>query len=377
MRPERVVGEILNAADPGVQVAGTLPLWHGRREQDSSAPCVPMKSSLTGYDEFDSTIERRDGVTDFKEWKDFLKWNAGGIINLRPAPEDELPALVAAANLQLISHLITSQADQKIAERQRRALADLREDSVAVLGEEYRDQLASSQNRRSFLHKRVPEGLCVAILISGQMDNAFAPYFIKVKTAQLQKAVIEISSDLGVPRSWAESAIDAVRKATPRRGINPLGIVISVLGVGLVAVTGPLAVALAPAGLVGGAAFLAGLAALGPGGIAGGIGVIGAVAAVGGGAAVAGALSVGTAQQVEQRVVTLYANALTKRTLRPGTPVPEFEVMRQMNIEVQNEISKREGIDDSDSPGLKEARNKLKVIQSTLNRMKKEGLTDG
>lgn len=308
----------------------------------------------------------------FEGWEDFLEWNAGGIVNAKFAPEEDIPALISSANLQFIAHVVEIAGDEKVRARQKTALAVLTDDSVKAVGEGYRDKLESLAARRQFLHRRVPEGLCVAILVSSMMVNPFDPYFIKLKNSEKKTAVEKLGSDLGVPKSWVASAASAARKATPRSGLNPWGIVAAIVGIGIIAVTGPLAVALAPAGLTGGAAFLAGLAALGPGGIAGGIGVIGTVAAVGGGTAVAGALSAGTAAQVEQRVVTLHAHALMKRDLRPGTPVLEAKVLADMEAEVVADIQKREKIDDKNSPALVDARKKLKIIQSTLKRLEKE-----
>lgn len=211
----------------------------------------------------------------------------------------------------------------------------------------------------------------MAILISAQMAEPFDPYQIQVKRSQRKEALLALASDLGAPRSWVDSAIAAVKKATPRTSVNPVGVAAALVGVGIVFAAGPLAVVLAPAGLAGGAAFLAGLAALGPGGLAGGISIIGAVGAVGGGTAIAGALSFGSAAQVEQRVVTLHANALAKRDLRPGTPVNECEVLQRMEAEVVADIEHREAIDEPNSPRLKEAQKKLKIVRSTLKRMKK------
>ena len=103
----------------------------------------------------------------------------------------------------------------------------------------------------------------------------------------------QVAMDFGIHESYVdmvESAADDVRNvgSDPNRTAKRVATLASATALGVAAVVAApfLVVAAAPAGLAGGAAFVAGLSALGPGGIAGGLMMVGGFASFGSGAAV-------------------------------------------------------------------------------------------
>lgn len=311
-------------------------------------------------------------------------WNVGGIINPDPVEPSRVPQVISLAGLVLIQRYVeaTLPTDEELAVRMGKVLA-LRSEVVAEALREAGDEVfAPDSDPQDVVRQvtgRLTEGVCLALLISAVTDNPFDPYDIRVAKDVRKKVNQRFARDLGVPASWSDEAAKSVRAAKKSfgRNISPLGVLTTALGLGTIIAVLPLAVAFAPVGLVGGAVFMSSLATLGGSfGLMGGIAVISSVAALGGGAAASGVsmLVSGSSAEVQQRVVTLVALAIAKKSLRPGTAVTEPELIERMHAELLAETQVREGIDDKNSLGMKEAAAKLKSLEVALKVLTKRSI---
>lgn len=219
------------------------------------------------------------------------------------------------------------------------------------------------------IHKKLPEAMCLSILVAAEMENPFDPYDIEINKKNYDYALRQYARDLGVPGSWADQVRDSVDVISPERTRGPWKGWALAIGGGLVALASvPLAFALAPAGLAGGAVFLSGLAALGgPAGMVGGLSVVAGVAAAGGSTMAAGVFIAGSAAQVEARLKVLHANAHAKHSLRPATDVPEIRALEAMLVELREDLSAHREIDDKkSSKPIKDLKKKIKSVEAVL-----------
>ncbi len=149
-----------------------------------------------------------------------------------------------------------------------------------------------------------------------------------------------------------------------------------VIAVGVVTVLAApaLVFAVAPAGLAGGAALVAGLAALGPGGMLGGLAVVSLVGGVGGSFAVS-ALTAGSSGEVIDVVTFLQARAKAMHDLRPDSrDRREWQILNQMSSTVANDLRRHQQVSDRGSNQVKEAERKLRAIRRALEWMGKNEL---
>lgn len=294
-------------------------------------------------------------------------WKAGGMTNPIPAPAEEIPFLVGLANLALLDAFI-EQAKPKVAARMRLA----REDQAASLKESVGSALpsfsTSSPKIRSQIYKRIPEHLCLSILVTAFIEPPFAPYSIAVKDEDRLKAAQAVANQLGVPRMWAEYAQDAVSEVEGGNWFNGAGLLTALAGVGIFAVAVPLVFIAAPAAVAGGAGVLSGLAALGPGGLTGGLLILSSVAAVGGGTATVGAMLSGTAQEVELRSLLLASMAVTKTRLRPATPTKEMKVLHEMLLEAESLLTRHIEISGERAVTTRNVKRKVDSIRRLIKR---------
>lgn len=311
-------------------------------------------------------------------------WNVGGIINPDPVEPSRVPQVISLAGLVLIQRHVEAMlpTDEGLAVRMGKVRA-LRAEVVAeALREAGDEDFAPDAKPEDVVRQvsgRLPEGVCIALLLSAVTDNPFDPYDIRVSKDVRARVNQGFARDLGVPASWADEAEKSVwaTKKSFRRSISPLGVITTALGLGTIIAVLPLAVAFAPVGLVGGAVFMSSLATLGGSfGLMGGIAVISSLAALGGGATASGVsmLVSGSSAEVQQRVLTLVALAIAKKTLRPGTAVTEPELIESMHVELAAETQVREGIDDKNSPGMREAAAKLKALEVALKVLTKRSI---
>lgn len=191
-----------------------------------------------------------------------------------------------------------------------------------------------------------------------------------------RKALRRLAEDIGAPSGWADTVWKAEEDARDCHGVGwSLGRA-ALVGVGLVAIVAApmLVVAVAPAGLAGGAAITAGLAALGPGGMAGGLAVVSAVG-VGGGVVAVQGLSAGSAQAVEENVIAIQALALAFDRLDIGpTDRAHWFLLVAMEGTVEDEIRPLRGVSDAKGAHVKQLTTKLKVIRKALDWMVARGL---
>jgi hypothetical protein len=154
---------------------------------------------------------------------------------------------------------------------------------------------------------------------------------------------------------------------------------LAAVGLAVIAAAPALVLAAAPAGLAGGAAFVAGLAALGPGGMLGGLGIVSVLSGAGG--LTAGrALIAGSPAQVEATVIFLQAYARARRRLHDdhlvvtATGHAEWFALIESEGFAADEHSELALFSDEDANVLKALESKLKTIDRALNWFREERL---
>lgn len=303
-------------------------------------------------------------------------FGVGGIINADYAPEEEHALLIAAANILLLHHLMDMEKESKKVDRMHRAITYIVEDQTQALAAAAGtvrsiDLTGPPDKLRQAIYKRTPEKICLALIVSALMNPPFAPYEIPVKGRRREKALVRLTSDLGIPKTWVKDAVKAIEgahDAQRSKGKIVTGAVVAVAGIGLAFLALPLATIFAPVGVAGGAALLSGLAALGgTTGVMGGIAVITAVGALGGVTAISGALVAGSAKEVELRVLLLHGTAIAKARIRPGTkPVREIHTLENMKLELDTQLHRHETV-DLRAHAKKEIKRKLEITTNALD----------
>lgn len=327
--------------------------------------------------------------------EDPWEWGVGGIVDPNPAPEEQIPALTAVATLLLIQRIQQNlkapkkvkfpnkKLQDRVKERSKaKRLAQLFEEklvevreSVASMPSEGQIEVPRLVNElRSMVHKRLPEMLCLNLLISAWATDPLAPFEVKISDKVLEAAMDSFAQDLGVPRSWAKEAKTAIDAATKAQEPNRIaGIAITILGVSAMIAAAPLVLAAAPATLTGGAVIMAGLAALGPGGMMGGLAIVTTLAGVGGVAATAGAFVAGSPQQVTENVTALHATALAKSEIRPGhAPRKELRLLFTMGKQLEQQMETHNRIDDKPSKTLAAVKKKLSSVRKAYRQLENQ-----
>lgn len=311
-------------------------------------------------------------------------WDPGGIINPDRAPQELVPALMLATRIMLLHRISTTLPAHDEARRQRvnearRLLIDDGTQQMQQLDEALRIPLDLDPGKlQAVIAKRLPEAICLDVLITAWNTNPFAPYEIKLSKTTRIAALRLLAKDLGLPASWADDAVGAADEARrAQRTLSPLAWVIAPVGVVGIIIALPLAAPLlAASGLAGGAAFLSGLAALG-GSVMGGLSILTAAGALGSMGLTAVAFILGTPQQVEERVVTLHAMALAKHSLRPGTKSrTEQKLLKQMHKALKDQLETHKKVDDGRSQAQAQLKQKLTIVKRAIKALKKEDLFD-
>lgn len=301
-------------------------------------------------------------------------FGVGGIINADYAPPEQQPFVAAAACNLYLTHLAEAERDPKKAARMFRAIAHLadRQDAslqaAGCLPDGATLRSPAGQLRRA-VHRRLPERICLALLVSALINPPFAPYQLPVRERQKDMALARVADDLGLPRSWIPDAlrgVNASRSALKLRSRPAEAGLVTYAGVNpdFAFLARPVAAFFAPEGPACTESLLAGLAAVGETtGTLGGVLVITAAAAVPQEGALARALVTGTTQEIEGRVLLLHATALAKRGIRPGTrSVTELRVLRAMLAQLGSQLAHREAVDVR-AGGKRELEAKLKIVQ--------------
>lgn len=150
------------------------------------------------------------------EIPDLLDWSAGGVVNPRFAPPEELPGLGAVARLHLMDLLIDEDTNMKRRQRMLTARAHLATRSWRPLGDDVAHPTDPGRLRDQF-HGRLPEAMCLSLLVEATIDGPFAPFQISIPPETLEAALRQFASDLGAPRMWADAALAAVKDTEPPR----------------------------------------------------------------------------------------------------------------------------------------------------------------
>ncbi|WP_028065251.1 hypothetical protein [Solirubrobacter soli] len=221
----------------------------------------------------------------------------------------------------------------------------------------------------------------LACLLAAFMGNPVERFQIDVSREERVKALELLARDLRRSRQLAVHVQESERSA--RRAHKDSQVfkraALAVVGLAVIAAAPALVFAAAPAGLAGGAAFVAGLAALGPGGMLGGLGIISLMGGAGG--LTAGrALLAGSPAQVEQTVIFLQAYARARHLLHADNLIvtarghQEWFALIESEGFAADQLSLLSLFSDDDAPVIKELKSKLKTIDRALAWFREEGL---
>jgi hypothetical protein len=214
------------------------------------------------------------------------------------------------------------------------------------------------------------------ILLSLAMGNPISPFEVRYEDGDEARALRALSRDFGHLADRADIILAAEGEARRDHKASMSWTKRTAMAAGVVAlIAAPYMVAAAaPAGLAGGAGLVAGLAALGPGGMLGGLGMVGLVGGAGG-AAVASALTSGSAEVVEQRVIYLHALAYAGRSLHePGHARRVWATLLDMEKSLISEHSRLAAFSDSRAAVLKELDAKRATVRRALDALARQGL---
>lgn len=138
------------------------------------------------------------------------------MVNPSYASVDTLPGLTGIARLHLMDLLIDEDTHAKRRQRMLTARAHLATRLWQPLGDDASIPVEPGKLRDRF-RGRIPEAMCLALLVDAVIDGAFAPFQISIPSDALGEALAQFSSDLGAPRAWAEVAIAAIKDTQPPR----------------------------------------------------------------------------------------------------------------------------------------------------------------
>ena len=202
-------------------------------------------------------------------------------------------------------------------------------------------------------------------------ENIIRPFEITVPLDIKQKALEDLSAELGLSSAFGGQVFEAAKRAHEtlsgqkivnwkRWGAVGLG------AVALVAATGGLILAAAP-GLAGAAMLTSALASFGPGGMVGGLITAGSLAGVGGGGLAFGlASSSTTAADLESVVERMLAKDILRKALNLPLDPAVWQVLTETEIQVRREYERLDEFSDANAPGLNEIRNKLTSVERAL-----------
>jgi pimeloyl-ACP methyl ester carboxylesterase len=218
----------------------------------------------------------------------------------------------------------------------------------------------------------------VLALVALATTNLLRPFEINVPKAKRQKALEQLTLEMGFGTALGERVIASVDEARDAVDAPTNWVRWIAVGVGLTALvvaTGGLMLASAP-GLAGAAALTSALAAFGPGGMIGGLLTAGVLVTAGGGSIAVGLAGVGTsAATVEAVVTTQLAAAILRRKQNLEQDPQIWAAFTELEMEIAKELTRLQAVSDSSAPTLKELHRKLDTIQRALRYMQKEKLS--
>lgn len=223
----------------------------------------------------------------------------------------------------------------------------------------------------------------VVLLTVLASDNVINPYEISVPRGATEKALADISLEMGLSTRFASGVVEAAKEA--RKALaEPAGVgawlkwgALGAGAVALVAATGGLALAAAP-GVAGAAAITSALAAFGPGGMIGGLLTAGALVTAGGGGIAYGLASVETSAEA---VIAVVERQLTTELLRDRLgldPDPNvWSNLVELEVQVRRQYERLDEYSDRDAAHLKDVKRKLGVVERALEVLREKGLGPG
>lgn len=209
-------------------------------------------------------------------------------------------------------------------------------------------------------------------------ENIIRPFEIAVSPETKQKALEDLSAELGLTSAFGTNVVTAAKQAheilTGPKIVNwKRWTAVSVGAVAIVAATGGLALAAAP-GVAGAALLTSALASFGPGGMVGGLITAGSLAGVGGGGLAYGlASSTTSAADLESVIERMLANEILRELLHLPMNPAIWIALTETEIQVRREYERLDEFSDANAPGIGEIRRKLTAVQRAIEYLSKQG----
>lgn len=250
--------------------------------------------------------------------------------------------------------------------------------AIARLAVDLSDAESEAESPAPLTH--LPKEEAVVPLVVLASENVILPFEIKIAPDKRQRAMENLTAELGLTTKFGEdlfAAAKAADKALAGGSAANLWIKWGVVGVGAVAIvvaTGGLALA-AGAGLAGAAALTSALAAFGPGGMIGGLLTAGALVTAGGGGIAFGLASPGTSPEALEAVVSRQVAAeLLRKAQKLDRDPGVWSNLVATEIEVRRQLERLDEFSDPDSPTIKNLERKLTTLERALTALTKAGL---
>jgi len=227
--------------------------------------------------------------------------------------------------------------------------------------------------------RRLAKDDAVVMLTVLMGQNIILPYEVNVPADVKQKAMEDLTAEMGLGGVFGSDVFAAAREAQAAlnggRGVNWLKW--GALGAGAIAIvvaTGGLALAAAP-GVAGAAAITSALAAFGPGGMIGGLLTAGTLVTAGGGGIAFGLVSASTTAETLEAVVSgqLTAEILRKRHGLDSDPAV-WRNLVDMEMQLRREHERLDEFSDDSAPSIKELKRKVDAVERALTHLRHMGL---
>lgn len=213
-------------------------------------------------------------------------------------------------------------------------------------------------------------------------ENIIRPFEITVRRDQEQKAMKELTAEMGLTSQFGARVFEAAKEAREvlagSRGVN--WVRIGILGAGaaaLVVASGGLVLA-AGAGLAGAAALTSALAAFGPGGMIGGLLTAGTLMTAGGGGIAYSLASLSTSAEAMEGIVERQLTLVILRQRRNLEQDPEvWRNFSEAEAQVRREHERLDEFSDRSSAALKELKKKITTLERALAYLRENGLEPG
>lgn len=224
----------------------------------------------------------------------------------------------------------------------------------------------------------MPSDESVVPFVTLLATNVIQPFEIDVPKDVRREALEDLAIEMGLGRKFAGdtvAAIEDARSALTRGSGGWIKYLALGIGAAAVLVTGGLAFAAVPVGLVGAAAITSALAAFGPGGMIGGLLTAGALITVSTGGIAVGLASPSTsAATVESVVITQLATAILRKRQGLDQDPVIWASLAEVEIELRRQYEQRDEISDPSAPTLKELKRKIELVERAIKYLSDNGL---